>query len=165
MTIKCFIQRTGIYQSLIMFVEVNHVTNKRLRRTSETELMLLIRLETVIKPSLKSLDSTNPPSDRLSTNDHCYLPEKRSTNKDHSKAERVIVCEVAKVPRVTSKQLKTFLTFMNPASGEHGETMVCTEELQEERHCSPKTKRLSKDHVDKPEDYWRKDGWNQNSMY
>ncbi len=33
MTIKCqyvtsFIQRTGIYQSLIMFVEVNHVTNK-----------------------------------------------------------------------------------------------------------------------------------------
>ncbi len=33
MTIKCqyvtcFIQRTGIYQSLIMFVEVNHVMNK-----------------------------------------------------------------------------------------------------------------------------------------
>ncbi len=33
MTIKCqymtcFIQLTGIYQSLIMFVEVNHVTNK-----------------------------------------------------------------------------------------------------------------------------------------
>ncbi len=24
--------------------------------------------------------------------DHCYLPEKWSTNKDHSKAERVIVC-------------------------------------------------------------------------
>ncbi len=42
--------------------------------------------------------------------DHCYLPEKWSTNKDHSKAERVQVCEVAKVPRVTSKQVKTFLT-------------------------------------------------------
>ncbi len=33
MTIKCqyvpfFFQRTGIYQSLIMFVEVNHATNK-----------------------------------------------------------------------------------------------------------------------------------------
>ncbi len=26
-----------------------------------------------------------------------------STNKDHSKAERVIVCEVEQVPRVTSK--------------------------------------------------------------
>ncbi len=25
---------------------------------------------------------------------HCYLPEKWSTNKDHSKAEPVIVCEV-----------------------------------------------------------------------
>ncbi len=45
--------------------------------------------------------------------DHCYLPEKWSTNKDHSKAERVIVCEVAKVPRVTSKQLKVFLTLAN----------------------------------------------------
>ncbi len=30
-----------------------------------------------------------------------------------SKAERVIVCEVVKVPRVTSKQLKTFLTLAN----------------------------------------------------
>ncbi len=28
--------------------------------------------------------------------DHCYLPEKWSTNKDHSKADRVIVCEVVK---------------------------------------------------------------------
>ncbi len=45
--------------------------------------------------------------------DHSYLPEKWSTNKDHSKAERVIVCEVAKVPRVTSKQLKAFLTLAN----------------------------------------------------
>ncbi len=45
--------------------------------------------------------------------DHCYLPEKWSTCKDHSKAERVIVCEVAKVPRVTSKQLKAFLTLAN----------------------------------------------------
>ncbi len=45
--------------------------------------------------------------------DHCYLPEKWSTNKDHSKAQRVIVCEVAKVLRVTSKQLKAFLTLTN----------------------------------------------------
>ncbi len=41
---------------------------RRLRRTSEKELMLLIRLEKVTKPSLKSLDSTNPQSDRLCTN-------------------------------------------------------------------------------------------------
>ncbi len=39
--------------------------------------------------------------------------EKWSTNKDHSKAECVIICEVAIVPRVTSKQLKAFLTFAN----------------------------------------------------
>ncbi len=45
--------------------------------------------------------------------DHRYLPEKWSTNKDHSKAERVTVCDVAKVPRVSSKQLKVFLTLAN----------------------------------------------------
>ncbi len=45
--------------------------------------------------------------------DHSYLPEKWSTNKDISKAESVIVCEVAKVPMVTSKQLKAFLTLAN----------------------------------------------------
>ncbi len=39
------------------------------------------------------------------------FPEKWSTNKDHSKAE--CVCEVAKVPRVTSKQLKAILTLAN----------------------------------------------------
>ncbi len=44
--------------------------------------------------------------------DHCHLPEKYSTNNDHSKAENVID-EVAKVPRVTSKQLKAFLTLAN----------------------------------------------------
>ncbi len=32
----------------------------RLLRTSENELMLLIRLQNVTNPSLKSLDSTNP---------------------------------------------------------------------------------------------------------
>ncbi len=91
--------------------------------------------------------------------DHCYLPEKWSTNKDHSKEERVIVCEVAKVPRVTSKQLKAFLTLANvnvheptirrtlSNHGVHGR-------VAKESHCSPKRKLLAKDHVDKPEDYW-----------
>ncbi len=37
-------------------------------RTSGKEFMLLIRLEKVTKPSLKSLDPTNPQSDRLCTN-------------------------------------------------------------------------------------------------
>ncbi len=71
---------------------------RRLPRTAGKELMLLIRLEEVTKPSLKSLDFTNPQSDRPCTNGgnscHCYLPQKWSTNKDPSKAERVIVCEV-----------------------------------------------------------------------
>ncbi len=89
---------------------------RRLLRTSEKELMLLIRLEKVTKPSLKSLDSTNPQSDRLCTNggnSRPLLPSREVVNnKDHSKAERVIVWEVAKVPRVTSKQLN-FLTLAN----------------------------------------------------
>ncbi len=45
--------------------------------------------------------------------DLCYLTEKWSTNIDHSKAEHVIVCKVAKVPRITSKQLKAFLALAN----------------------------------------------------
>ncbi len=36
-----------------------------LLRTSNKELMLHIRLEKITKPSLKSMDSTNPQSDRL----------------------------------------------------------------------------------------------------
>ncbi len=93
--------------------------------------------------------------------DHCYLPEKWSTNKDHSKAERVIVCEAANVPRVTSKQLKAFLTLANvnvhePTIRRTLSNHVCMAELQEERQCSPKRKLLAKDHMDKPEDYWRK---------
>ncbi len=107
--------------------------------------MLLIRLEKVTKPSLKTLDSTNPQS-RLEIQDYGYLPEKWLSNKDHSKAERVIVCEDAKVPRVTSKQLKSFshwlmLMFMSPPSGEHWATMVCMAELQEESHGDESTYR------------------------
>ncbi len=90
---------------------------RRLLRTSEKESMLLIRLEKLTKPFLKSLDSTNPVETDCvqmgEIQDHCYLHEKWSTNKDHSKAERIIVCEVANVPRVTSKQLKALLTLAN----------------------------------------------------
>ncbi len=63
---------------------------------------------------LKSLDSTNPQSDRLCTNGGNSRPLLPSwevvDQQDHYKAERVIVCKAAKVPRVTSKQLKAFLT-------------------------------------------------------
>ncbi len=41
---------------------------RRLLRTSDKELLSLIRQEKVTKPSLKSLDSTNPQSDRLCKN-------------------------------------------------------------------------------------------------
>ncbi len=74
MTIKCqyvtcFIQRTGIGQTLIMFGDVNHVTSKGdYWGPWKKSCILLIRLEKVTKPSLKSLDSTNPQSDRLCTN-------------------------------------------------------------------------------------------------
>ncbi len=131
---------------------------RRLLRTLEKELMLLIRLEKVAKPSLKSLDSTNPQSDRLCKNGGNSI---------------VIVCEVADVPRLTSKQLKAFLPLanvnvMSPPSGEHWATMVCMAELQRRKQLFSKRKLLAKDHVDKPEDYWTKglmDGWNQNRTY
>ncbi len=135
---------------------------RRLPSTSETELMLLIRLEKVTKPSLKSLDSTNPDCVQMEEiQDHCYLPEKWSTNKDHSKAERVIVCEVAKVPRVTSKQLKAFLTLANV--NVHEPTIRRTRSnhgvhgrVARRKPLFSKKKIVRKDHVDKPEDYWRK---------
>ncbi len=97
MTIKCqyvtcFIQRTGIYQSLIIFCgsESCH-EQRRLPRTSEKELMLLLRLEKVTKPSLKSLDSTNPQSDRLCTNggnSRPLLPSREGVNQQRSLQSR-----------------------------------------------------------------------------
>ncbi len=94
--------------------------------------------------------------------DHCYFPEKWSTNKDRSKAEHVIVCEVAKVPRVTSKQLKVFLTLANVNVHEpsirrtlsnHG---VHDRVYKKKATVLQKRKLLAKDHVDKPEDNRRK---------
>ncbi len=79
---------------------------RRLLRTSEKELMLLIRLEKVTKPSLKCLDSTNPQSDRLCTNggnSRPLLPSREVVDQQRSLqivSVIVIVCEVAKVPRV-----------------------------------------------------------------
>ncbi len=77
--------------------------------------------------------------------DLCYLPEKCSTNKDHSRAERVIVCEVTHVPRVTSKQLKAFLTLTNV--NVHEAIIRRTQRNHDEhdraarrKHCSPKRK-------------------------
>ncbi len=43
---------------------------------------------------------------------HCYLPQEWSSNKCHSKS-CVIVHEIAKDPKVTSKQLKAFFTLAN----------------------------------------------------
>ncbi len=136
---------------------------RRLLRTSEKELMLLIRLEKFTKPSLKSLDSTNPQSDRLCTNggnSRPLLPSWEVVDQQRSIQSRTCkVCEVAKVPRVTSKLLKAFLTLANVNVHEptiRRTLMVCMAELQEESHCSPKRKLLAKNHVDKPEDYWRK---------
>ncbi len=123
MTIKCqyvtcFIQRTGIYQSLIIFVEVNHVMNKgdswRSRKKVDVAHQAIKGYKTISKEFglLKSTVRQIVYKWRKFKY-RCYLSEKWSTNKDHSKAERVIVCEVAKVPRVASKQLKAFLTLAN----------------------------------------------------
>ncbi len=83
------------------------------REILKKELMLLIRLEKVTKPSEFGLHKSTDWVQMEEIPDHRYPPKKWSTNKDHSKAERVTACEVAKVPRVPSKQLKAFLTFAN----------------------------------------------------
>ncbi len=64
---------------------------RRLWRTSGKELMLLIRLEKVTKLSLKSLDSTNPQSDRLCTNggnSRLLLPSREVVDQQRSLQSR-----------------------------------------------------------------------------
>lgn len=61
---------------------------------------------------------------------------------DHCKKTRcVIVCQVTKEPRPTSGILRAPLALADVIvheSGKHGTPIACMEELQEERHCSPK---------------------------
>ncbi len=86
---------------------------RRLLRISEKELMLLIRLEKVTKPSLKSLDSTNPQSDRLCTNggnSRPLLPSREVVDQQSSLQSRTCnSLRGCKSSRVTSKQLNAFL--------------------------------------------------------
>ncbi len=90
---------------------------RRLLKTSEKELMLLIRLEKVTKPSLKGLDSTNPQSDRLCTNggnSRPLLPSHKVADQQRSLQSRTCNnLRGCKLPSVTSKQLKAFLTLAN----------------------------------------------------
>ncbi len=90
---------------------------RRLLGTSEKELMLLIRLEKVTKPSLKSLDSTNPQSDRLCTNggnSRPLLPSREVVDQQRSLQSRTCnILRGCKSSQVTSKQLKVFLTLAN----------------------------------------------------
>ncbi len=61
--------------------------HRRLLRNSEKELLLLIRMEKVTKPSLKRLDSTHPQSDRLCTNggiSRSLLPSTGTVNQQRS---------------------------------------------------------------------------------
>ncbi len=114
---------------------------RRLLRTSEKELMLFIRIEKFTKPSLKSLDSTNPPSDRLCSNGGNPRPSREVAGQQRSLQSRTCNRRYSGNICSQTKQLKAFLTllmlmFMSPPSGEHWVTMVC----MEERHCSPKTK-------------------------
>ncbi len=130
--------------------------------TEDLRKKKVIRLEKFTKPSLKSLDSTNPHSDRLCTNggnSRPMLPSRDVVNQQRSLQGRI--SKVAKVSRVTFKQLKAFLTLAivnvhEPTirrtlsnHGVHGR-------VTRKSHCSPKRKLLAKDHVDKPEGYWRK---------
>lgn len=58
---------------------------KELSRILKKELLLLISLEGVIRPPLKSLQSTNPQSDceQMEIQKDCYPPQEWLTNKYH----------------------------------------------------------------------------------
>ncbi len=96
---------------------INCHEQRRLLRTSEKELILLIRLEKFTKPSLKSLDSTNPQSDRFCTNggnSRPQLPSREVVNQQRSlQSRKCNSLRGCKSAQVTSKQLKAFLTLAN----------------------------------------------------
>ncbi len=117
--VTCFIQRTGIYQSLIMFVwkwimslkkeitedlrkrvDVAHQARKGYKTTSKVFGLHKSTVRQIVYKRRKFKTTVT-------------FPRRLSANKDHSEAEREIVCEVVKVPWVTSKQLKAFLTLAN----------------------------------------------------
>ncbi len=102
--VTCFIQRTGILRSHVCGSELCHEQG-RLLRTSEKELMLLARkfYKTIFKEFGLYKSTVRQIVYKWRKFKTIYLPEKWSANKDHSKAEHVIVCEVAEVSRVTSK--------------------------------------------------------------
>ncbi len=93
-----FYSKNGIYQSLIMFVEVNHVMNKGdLQKKSWCCSSGWKGYKTISKEfGLHKSTVRQIVYKWRKIQDHCYLPEKWS-----------------KVPRVTSKQLKAFLTLTN----------------------------------------------------
>lgn len=117
---------------------------------------MLIRLEKVTKPSVMSLDFTNPQSDRLCTNER---------NKDTPKARRVIVHKVTKEPRVTSKQLNASLTLTNVTvrestisrtlnnSGVHGSVARRKPLLSKSKIAA--RLQFALNHTDNPEGHWR----------
>ncbi len=100
----CSYYRIGL--GVVQMVQTKEISEDLRRR---------VVVETVTKPSLKSLDSTNPQSDRLCTNDSrpVALPRSGQPINITPKARCVTVCEVAMDPRVTSNQLKAILTLAN----------------------------------------------------
>ncbi len=74
-----------------------------------------------------------------------------------------MVCEVVKVPWVTSEQLKVFLTLADVNDHdvhqhqENTEQPWCTwQSCKKKASVLQKRLLLAKDHVEKPDDYWRK---------
>ncbi len=144
-SLLCFMWRTGIYQRLIMFVEVNHGTNKGPQKegwccSSGKGYKAISEEFGLHKSTVRQIE-------------HKWRKFKTAVNflrsgrpiKITPKARHVIVGEVAKDSRVTSTQLKAFLTLAN--CNVHEPTIRRT--LSD--HGLP----LAQDHVDKPEGYWR----------
>ncbi len=98
----CSYYRIGL--GVVQMVQTKEISEDLRRR---------VVVETVTKPSLKRLDSTNPQSDRLCTKTPVALPRSGQPTNITPKARCVTVCEVAMDPRVTSNQLKAILTLPN----------------------------------------------------
>lgn len=144
-------------------------------RTSKNEVLLLIRLEMVTKPSQKSLDSTNPQSTNPHFNTTATFP--KSGDKHYSKIKMCNSLWGHKGKGVTSKQLKASLLlanvmFMSPPSWEHWTTRWKGERTRRKSLLSTKNiatcLKFAKGHVHKPEKYRKKcfvDGWDKNRAF
>ncbi len=105
--VTCFIQRTGIYQSLIMFVEVNHVPNK-----GDYCGPLKVDVAHQARQGYKTI-SKEIGLHKYTVRQILYKLRKFETTVSFTRSGQTTKITPKQVPWETSEQLKAFFTLAN----------------------------------------------------